>query len=156
MFYFRPSQSLILALGKLEQVELKHSDYCFLFREGYFVNCEGLGGYCGDYGYPYLHDSYNLVGYTVPNIDRISLWGLGLVSNLYVKEIPGVLVGYDCILSIIPYSVRIWTVFCKADSFPYIRRVRVPLGGDSFSQFIQSITHSAESSPDRSRVLLLE
>ena len=22
---------------------------------------------------PYLHDSYNLVGYTVPNIDRISL-----------------------------------------------------------------------------------
>ncbi len=45
------------------------------------------------------------------------------------KEIPGILVGYDCILSIIPYSVRIWTIFCKADSFPYIRRVRVPLGG---------------------------
>ncbi|XP_015616161.2 dirigent protein 1 [Oryza sativa Japonica Group] len=31
------------------------------------------GGMCGDYGYPYLHDSCNLVGYTVPNIDGISL-----------------------------------------------------------------------------------
>ena len=55
---------------------------------------------------PYLYDSYNLVGYTVPNIDRISLWGLGLVFNLYVKEIPEILVGYDCILSVTTYSVR--------------------------------------------------
>ena len=55
---------------------------------------------------PYLHDSYNLVGYTIPNIDRISLWGLGLVFNLYVKEIPEILVGYDCILFVITYSVR--------------------------------------------------
>ena len=55
---------------------------------------------------PYLHDSYSLVGYMVPNIDRISLRGLGLVSNLYVKEIPEILVGYDCILPVIAYSVR--------------------------------------------------
>ena len=55
---------------------------------------------------PYLHGMYSLVGYGVPDIDRISLGGLGLVLNLYVKEIPGILIGYDCIISVITYSVR--------------------------------------------------
>jgi hypothetical protein len=31
---------------------------------------------------PYLHGSYSLVGYTTPNIDRISLRGFGLVFKL--------------------------------------------------------------------------
>ncbi len=55
---------------------------------------------------PYPHGMYSLTGYRVPYIDRISLRGLRLGLDLYVKEISEILVGYDCILSIIAYSVR--------------------------------------------------
>ncbi len=54
----------------------------------------------------YLHGMYSQTRYRVPCIDRISLRGLGLGLDLYVKEISEILVGYDCILSIITYSVR--------------------------------------------------
>ncbi len=90
---------------KAEEVEALGLSFCTT-REDYFVNCKSLRGYCGDYGYPIPTPYVYPTGYGVPYIDRISLKGLRLNPNLYVKEISGILVGYDCILSVTTYSVR--------------------------------------------------
>ena len=64
----------LLALGKPEQVELKHSDYCFFVSRRLFWSTAKVSGATVEIMVtPYLHGGYIPAGYMVPNIDRISL-----------------------------------------------------------------------------------
>ena len=76
-FYFQPFTVFNFGTQEINTEEIGYAP-----REGYFVDCKGLRGYCGDYGYPIPTRHVYPTGYGVPCIDRISLKGLGLITKL--------------------------------------------------------------------------